>query len=207
MASEQVAQVATAVDQFTPAFIGVAGVVVGAIMVWIKEWATAWQNRRRDAQYLVIRVVCILDEFIDRCVDTAQDDGKLLTGDSVDQKPEFYTDSPQLWAFPDDLNWKSIDTKLAYNLLTLRSEAEFVAKKIDFLTRYADMKWNNPEKRQIEYAQLGLKIFNITAVLREKYKIPDRDGMLSNPDCILQAIITKTQIAQPEREKTMEAIV
>jgi hypothetical protein len=51
---------------------GVLGVVVGVVMPISREWLA----RSRDARYLAIRIVCILDRYVEDCASTAIDSGQ-----------------------------------------------------------------------------------------------------------------------------------
>ena len=189
-----------AADQLTPAFIGVAGVVVGAIMVWIKEWASAWRNRKRDAQYLAIRIVCILDEYADGCIEVAQDHGELLTEETGEEGslPSAGTPSPPL--FPNDVNWKSIDHQLAYRVLTLPGKVAITERAIDFFISEVQPSDDEIlEQRRFQYAQLGLEAVAIAEQLRKGFNLPEKEDVSWNPDGTLQNIIKKIEDARSAR--------
>ena len=59
----------------TEAIFGLIGVIVGSTISWFQTYWTNKQAAKRDAKYLAIRVVCILDKFVEDCADVVSDDG------------------------------------------------------------------------------------------------------------------------------------
>ncbi|MBM0105831.1 hypothetical protein JM946_13910 [Steroidobacter sp. S1-65] len=112
-------------EQISVALIGLGGVVVGAFLTPIIEAVKAWYASRKHARYLAIRVVCILDQFIDACADVVADHGEedeagIYTYDPLPDPP----------SFPDDVDWRSIDSKLMYEILSLPNKAESARRAI-----------------------------------------------------------------------------
>lgn len=103
------------------ALFGLVGVFVGAMLTWVRE---VWSDRRtrgRHARYLAIRVVCVLDRYIESCAEVVSDDG-LCHGQRNEQGylvPQIPLPAPP--AFPEDLDWKSIEPSLMYLILSLPS--------------------------------------------------------------------------------------
>jgi hypothetical protein len=98
------------------------GVLVGAGITWIRDALTQRTMRSRNAHYFALRVVCLLDKYIEDCATVAEDDGS-----SPDQKDEEgsshpRTDLPTAPAFSPDLDWKSIDQRIAYKLVSMENE-------------------------------------------------------------------------------------
>jgi hypothetical protein len=161
----------------TGAIIGLVGVLVGAFLTWFRDAWSHQRTRRGHARYLAIRVVCVLDSYIDDCARAVLDDG-LRQGQRDEQgclQPEAFLPPPPV--FPEDLDWKSIDHDLMYRLLSFPSESEKV-------NRVVNIAWNCSippdfeegfEWQRSEYAKLGLEAFAITETLRKKYGIPARE--------------------------------
>ena|SRR5438105_541963 len=57
------------------AFFGLTGVVVGALLTLLRDVWSDRRTRKRHARYLAIRVVCILDKYIENCAEVVLDDG------------------------------------------------------------------------------------------------------------------------------------
>ena len=99
---------------------GVLGVVVGAALPLLRD---AWNNRRR-ARYLAIRIVCVLDEFLDECKNVVGDDGLSSGQRTADGCLEAQVSQPKGLPLPDDVDWRSIDHGLMYKILALPSRIE-----------------------------------------------------------------------------------
>lgn len=161
----------------TDAVFGLVGVIVGAVLTWFQSARSERKARDRDARYLAIRVVCVLDKYIENCAEVAADDG-LCDG----QRDEEGCLSPQVSpppapAFSDDLDWKSIDHELMYRLLSLPSEADAANRMISAAAEHAFPPDYEEvfEERQFQYARLGLTAFALTEAIRKKYGIPPRE--------------------------------
>lgn len=49
-------------------FVGVAiGSVIGSLAIIVYQAVTEHRDTRRKARYLAVRLVCLLDEYIDEC--------------------------------------------------------------------------------------------------------------------------------------------
>lgn len=155
-------------------FFSLVGVVVGALLTLLRD---IWADRRargRNARYLAIRVVCILDKYVEHCAEVALDDG-LCEGQRDPQgclEPQVSPPSPP--EFPQDVDWKSIEPGLMYRLLSLPNEAEAAGRRVDASGNFADPPDFDAffEERQDQYGRLGLAAFALTKEIREKYAIP-----------------------------------
>ena len=182
------------------ALIGLGGVLVGASMAWIRESFSAWQNRKRNARYLAIRVVCQLDEYVADCIDVAYDEGVVIAADGEMQAK---SEPPLPPVYPNDIDWKSIDSNLMYRALSLPSEAQITKRLVD--STFAQLMPVDHEfgfeTRQLQYSRLGLFAYRITKDLRRIYNIPVRDTGLWDPERGLQINIKEIENARNERAK------
>ena len=149
------------------------GVIVGAGITWIRDMWAQRTMRSRNAHYFALRVVCLLDRYIEDCATVAEDDGS-----SPDQKNEHEcshprTDLPAAPVFPTDLDWKSIDQRIVYKLVSMENEATRAkwmisgAEENAFPPDYAEAF----EERRYQYARLGLSALTLAQELRAKYEI------------------------------------
>ena len=99
---------------------GLVGVVVGAALPWLRD---AWNNKR-NARYLAIRVVCVLDDFLDQCTDIVGDDGLSLEQRNADGELRPQVSQPTGLLLPNDVDWRSIDHELMYSILALPSRIQ-----------------------------------------------------------------------------------
>ena len=148
--------------------IGFLGVFVGSVIVPpIRERF----SRRRDARYLAIRVICVLDGYIEDCASVALDSGdEDELGCSVAQEK-----APPPPAYPTDINWKSIEHSLMYTLLALPAAAERAANYVAGAGENATAPDYSEyfEERSKQYSLLGLHAHDLTVDLRKRYQIPE----------------------------------
>jgi hypothetical protein len=161
----------------TEAIFGLAGVAVGALLAWFQAAWSDRKERQRHARYLAIRVVCVLDKYVENCAAVVSDDG-LRDGQRDEEgclAPQ--VDEPSPPAFPEDLEWKSIEHGLMYRLLSLPSEAEAAARMIGAASEHAFPPDYEEafEERQYQYARLGLAAFALTKEIRKEYGIPPKE--------------------------------
>ena len=132
-------------------------------------------KRRRDraahATYLAVRVSCIFDQFIIDCDQYVSDAGN--DGAYTPHIPR-----PILAAFPSDLDWKSIPTLLAYQILTFPNDIKAADDSIAF---YSEVIAGPPdyseavEEKEYRYALLGLEAEKLANKLRSSFAVPKRD--------------------------------
>jgi hypothetical protein len=129
-----------------------------------------WRSTKSDATYLAIRVVCVLDKFVEDCASTAIDDGEENEkGESIARVTA--PDSP---TYPSDVNWKSINNTLMYKLLSLPASTERAANYVQNSAEDCFGPENGAwfEARTESYADLGLQAYALSRELRKQYKLP-----------------------------------
>ena len=156
-----------------------AGAVVGALIAGLIPWAQssiAVRTRRlQSARYLAIRVVCLLDRYVEDAVGIVLDDGL-----SYGQRDESGCLSPQKTlpkpiAYPNDVDWRSINHDLMYDLLSLPNQGEAAnnaisaAGELAFPPDYEEY----IEQRHTEYTSLSLRAVDLARKLRAAYSIPE----------------------------------
>lgn len=184
------------------ASVGIIGVVIGAFLTLLREVWSDSRMRARNARYLAIRVVCILDKYVENCAEVVSDDG-LCDGQRDEQgclQAQVATPSPPV--FPEGLDWKSIDHALMYRLLSMPNEADAANRKINFTSQYVagppDFE-EYFEERQDQYATLGLAAFALTQEMRTKYGIPAQSlGEWNPPELLAKA---KEDVEEDRRKR------
>lgn len=195
----------------TDAIFGLLGVIIGAMITWLQQYWTNKQDITKKARYLAIRVVCILDKYIENCVEVVTDDG-LCDGQRTKEGylvPQ--VDLPDIPVFPDDIDWKSISYDLMYQILSFPSDIEAADNKIAVITEYAAFPPDYEElfeERVFQYSQLGLKVYELTKKLRKTYQIPDRNYKHWNPVSELKSAFNDVQLIRAKRQKqqTMDTL-
>lgn len=167
----------------TEAIFGLIGVLVGSGISWFQSHWTSRKESEKNARYLAIRVVCVLDKYMEDCADIVKDDGL-----SEGQRSEEGCISPQVKIptaphYPDDIDWKSIDPDLMFALLSFPSEIENGNRMIDateiisMVPDYQD--WF--DERRFYYCQFGLIAYKLSNELSEKYGIKKKKYNDWNP--------------------------
>lgn len=142
-------------------------------------------QRKQHGTYLAVRIICILDEYTDKCVEVVEDDGTIM-GQS--DKEGFYIPQvrlPEEPQYPDDIDWKSIDFDLMYQILNFPNAIKSANKYINFIGREIasppdfeelfDARWD-------AYIDLGLKSIELASLLRIKYGFPEENLRKWNSD-------------------------
>ncbi|RQZ27625.1 hypothetical protein DIE14_10475 [Burkholderia sp. Bp9017] len=159
-----------------PAVFGLVGVVVGAIMTFVRDMWFKSRQETRERQYLAIRVTAQLERFSAGCVAVVADDG-LYHGQPDEngvhqaqaQEPTFEPEALQV-------DWKSMPPDLMYEVLSFPSLIERAKSKIEAEGDHASPpeyeEWF--QERQYQYAKLGLQAAEISAKLRARIGLPER---------------------------------
>ena len=171
------------------AVIGLVGVFVGGLIAVSKEVLTSYWERRRNGSYAAMRIVGVIDQFVETCVDVVSDDGTVqgqYAGRTEDGEEYLIAQvsCPSELVFPDDIEWKSIGSLLMYRVLALPN-------KVKQANRYIDASADNSfqpdfdevfEARHQSYADLGLEALDLASQLRQEFNIPAPSRPTWNPD-------------------------
>jgi hypothetical protein len=134
---------------------------------------TSRQTDIKNAKYLAIRMVCVLDKYIEDCAEVVKDDG-LSFGQRDHEgclKPQ--VKSPSAPVFPEDVDWRAIDQDLMYKLLSMSSEVDAADRMIKFSENIASPPdfedWF--DERGFYYSQFGLTAYKLSEELSKRYNI------------------------------------
>lgn len=161
------------------AIIGLAGVIVGVLAALGKDAVAYWTGRRKAGRYAAVRIICVLDEYVEKCVDVVHDDGTSegRPAGRADSGEEYYSaqvDLPNPPVFADDIDWTSISPELMYRVLALPNLAVRTERFISDVNEYA----HPPDygeffhARWQGYADLGLEALSIATALRRQFNLP-----------------------------------
>lgn len=158
----------------TEAIFGLIGVLIGSGISWLQAYWSTKQTSEKNARYLAIRVVCILDMYLESCSEVIRDDG-LSYGQRTSEgylTPQVEAPGPPI--FLDDVDWKSIDHELMYKILSLPTEVEagdrIIKSTLEFASPPDFEDWFN--ERKFYYCQFGLIASKLSEELSTKYKVP-----------------------------------
>jgi hypothetical protein len=158
-----------------------------------------WRVKKSEAQYLAIRVVCVLDKFVEDCASTAIDHGdEDQDGETV---PQVHAPAPP--NYPADVNWKSINNALMYRLLSLPALTERGANLVQGATEHAFPPDNRQffEARTESYATLGLQAFALAKELRDTYEIGPPQFLEWDPVSCMEEEVRKLVTLYEQRTK------
>ncbi|PRZ41441.1 hypothetical protein [Tritonibacter scottomollicae] len=161
------------------AIFGLVGVVIGSVLAFAKDGITAWVQRKKDGSYAAIRLICILHEYADHCVEVTQDDGTShgQPAGRTDDGQEFYVAQakrPMPPEYPDDIAWRSFPNDLMHRILGFPNKARVTNRYIDGVAKYvAEFPDYSElfEARQEGYAKLGRDALELADQLVKKYQI------------------------------------
>ncbi|CUX03596.1 conserved hypothetical protein [Agrobacterium fabacearum S56] len=180
------------------ALIGLAGVVVGSTITISKEVWTSWLARRRDGSYAAIRLICIFEEYADKCIDVVHDDGTAYgrparRTESGEEYCEAQISTPDPLDFPDDIDWRSMPEPLMHRILALPNKARSTDRHVSASSEHAFPPDYEEffEPRQRGYAQLGLDALEIADDLRQHFRISVRSRAELNTDWDPMAFLRK----------------
>lgn len=161
----------------TEALIGLLGVIVGALMTAGKDIWVERRSRQKNAEYLAIRVVSLLDRFIEGCTGVAGDDGLSYGQPNEDGEREIQVSTPEFQVQSLDVDWKSIPAQLMYEILSFPDLVSAATHRVNGAFEFADPPDYEEgfEERQYQYAALGLKAAQISTELQRTYCLPKRE--------------------------------
>lgn len=137
-----------------------------------------------NAEYLAVRVVSLLDGFLEKCADIVGDDGLSHNERDSDDLKSPQISTPQLDFESLKVDWKSIPPGLMYEVLSLPNRITAANQHIDKIIEY---NYDPPdfdelfEERQIQFGEIGLLAASLADRLRAMYSVPDRDYLHWDP--------------------------
>ncbi len=158
--------------------IGLAGVLLGSLIVVGKDWWFVRQRRSEDTYYSAVRLSAVLEQYALKCTDVVGDDGtacgepagRTEHGESFNEPQVSLPPGP---TYPDDIVWRSLPPDLMYRALALPNAA---LNKDRYIANAAEH--SGPpdydelfEARHRAYAQLGLEAVELAEELRKAHGI------------------------------------
>lgn len=187
----------------TEAIFGLIGVLVGSLIPWFQ---TYWAERRatkKNARYLAIRIICILDIYLEDCAEVVKDDGLSYGQRKADGSLEPQVKEPGVPVYPEDVDWKSINHELMYRVLSLPSEVKAAERLISFAREISEPPdfehWF--EERAYWYCIFGLTAYRLMEDLCVKYEIKKKTYNNWDP---LGDLTSNLELIQAKRQRRIE---
>ena len=155
------------------AIFGFIGVIIGSVLPWIQACLKRKRDEAKEARYLAIRCVCVLDKFVEDCMDVIKDDGLSCGERNIEGCLEPQVIAPGPPKFPNDVDWRSVDQEIMYKLISFPSEVEagdrMIAHTKDFAYPPNFEDWFL--ERKYYYCTFGIHAYNLSNELTNKYGI------------------------------------
>jgi len=191
------------------AFIGFIGVIVGSMLSWLQSWYSAKKEHEKNAHYLAIRVVIALRQYIYKCWLVSVDDGLNLGQRAKDGCLVPQAKDPGPIVYPEDIDWKSIDPKIAYKLLSLQPLAESADRAISTAIEFSDGPpdyENIFEERYLQYCQIGLEVIKLENEICKIYNIPIDNSENWNPKESFAETLKKVESNQMRKAESRKKL-
>ncbi len=187
------------------------GIALGADLVWIGEWAKSYYKRKQNAHYLAVRLIPVLEQFLDGCYEVAYDDGTAEgqpAGYSKEGQFLYYVPQADVPEFilPNDVDWQIIDKKLVESIMTIPTEMHKIEKSLD-----SDLDlWHGDQSegiyiRQVEYSKFSIKIDdilkNVKKIIKQKTIQDEKYNPRKRCEAFVATAIENTIKAEEAREK------
>ena len=194
-----------------------AGIVLGsmlsAVFSVVKELYAENRSKKKEAEYLAIRMICIFDSFMEGCASVVGDDGLYHGQTDAEGYSRIQVTPPKLDVQLEDVNWKSFPPELMYEILYFPNLIKGVESFVDSTFEHAASPPDYSEgfeERQYQYSMLGIMASELTRKLREKYKIPKNH--ISSWDIVEymheeKKKINRLRLSREEAHKSMFAVV
>lgn len=186
------------------AIFGLLGVILGSFLTVAKEWWFDRRKNQKEVEFLSIHMVCLLEKFIDGCIDVIQDHGEYDDRDCL----TLTVSSPMFEPQSLKVEWKALPSKLMYEIVNFPNEIEIANRQIsnEFEFSAFPPDYNEGfEERQYQYALLGLKAFELSKKLRDLAKLPQYEIRGFDPIKIMNEEKVKTeQLRQRRADKHAE---
>lgn len=176
-------------DELVVGLIGLFGVIIGAFVASANEYWKERRDRDRNASYLAIRVISLLDGFVESCTEVAVDDGLNCGERDSHGYRVAQTETPDFFIRDIDVDWKSIDSEFLYRILNFPNLIDLADQKIASVIKYVSTPPDFEEvfeERQFQYSSLGLNASLLADDLRKAFGLPSRELDDWNPIGVLQ---------------------
>jgi hypothetical protein len=192
------------VSAIISAIAGLAGVMVGAFLTYLKERRTERIKDQKDGSYLAIIVVSHLDRFTNGCWSVAFDDGTSegspAGGNGIHKTT---VEAPAFRPLEIEVEWRSLPQELMYDILQIPDKQDHLENILanpgfDDPPYYGEFFWT----RRRDYAQLGLHVSRVTKRLRKHARMPIVEGPPGeNREVSLQEIINEVDNERAKWER------
>jgi len=148
--------------------LALAGQFLSGLLSWIKDAWVLYSNRRKDAEFLAIRLVLLFDEFVNACHDAVFDP---LTEDT-DGITESTVSDPLL-TLPVEADYKALPRNLMFEILSMPNKLDSIKKGLSAVAEISGPPDFDEffEYRKEHCSRLGLDALNLIDKISRRYGI------------------------------------
>jgi hypothetical protein len=139
------------------------GSVITFFLGCLREWWSKESQKESEAAYLAMRLAVILEDFVVKCLYKSWHDEAVLNQGLV----ELEYSLPPLSPYPKDSDWKSLDLKLAGQVLSFENEITAAAASCKFQGMWEGNKIASADETIVA----GVNAWKLAQSLREKYNL------------------------------------
>ena len=182
---------------------GLIGVCLGFVLGIFKDWYLQYSKRKKEYEYLSIRVVCELDRFIYGCIDVINDNGTVCGQYDKNGYAIVQVEPPSFDPYKLDVEWKSLPHKMMYEILNFPNKIENANEIISATFDNDDPPTYDRgfDARYFHYTELGLQALEIARKLRKLAGLPPLEA---SEYCDPSEMLPKKKIELEERKKLKE---
>ncbi|MEM5510916.1 hypothetical protein WNY98_18760 [Pseudoalteromonas sp. AS71] len=182
---------------------GLIGVCLGFVLGIFKDWYLQHLKRKKEYEYLSIRVVCELDRFVYGCIDVINDNGTVCGQYDKNGYAIAQVEPPSFDPYKLDVEWKSLPHKLMYEILNFPNKIENANEIISAAFEYDDLPTYDKgfDARHFHYTELGIQALELASKLRILAGLPPSEASVY---CNPSEILPKKKIELEERKKLKE---
>lgn len=175
----------------------IAAIIGGAITV-LYSHRTSRADRKRAAEYLAVRVIMVLEQLADQLFYVSVDDGYTYGGRGQ-YEADITSKIPDVPVYPADIDWKSIEPKLAFRILGVSRLMDDAGAQVGAASEFA----SPPEYREVidvrqaEYGKIALEALLLSDELRSRFKLGPRPAQSFD----MRSAITKAISDIEERDR------
>lgn len=153
----------------------IVGSCLGFSFAILKDWINENKRLKSEQYYLAIVVTAYLENFLSKCSEVVCDNGKK----DAEGYRRITVEQPELSPIDLDVNWKSLDEKLLYDLLMIPEKVNDAKLKISEVIEY---NYDPPDfdeifdERKLQYSKVGLLICSLIERLRNTCNLPEKEA-------------------------------
>lgn len=137
---------------------GVISALASSVLTWVGDLVRSRSRSKRYRTYLCIRVTSTLEAYAISCAEVIEAAEAYYGQTEI----PLVVSLPEPPLYPNDIEWNSIDPKIAYRLMSFLNEHE--ARSAD--VRYANQFEGNPFDGEEAARSTGKKAYELANVLR-----------------------------------------